>query len=284
MGGDAAGSRHGRANPIKTIRFSAHPSYALVQEEIMPKIIHNSEIAHKLRRSRPGWLPALAAAGLLAAMGCGGKEEVSKTTLPAPAASSQAALPPGANPHAGMPGMPAMPPGSDPHAGVPGMPAMPGGAMPQGMPAGQVPAPPKPSPQGALKWTTPKGWTEQQGTGMRFATLVPPGPGKAEMSVIMLPGPAGGELANVNRWRGQIGLPPIDEAALAAARKVVKCKAGNVSVYDFTSEGGVKSRMVVGLLTAPDGNTWFLKLMGEAEAVGKAKPAFMKYLETLHLG
>lgn len=257
----------------------------------MPKIIHNSEITHKLLRSRPGWLSALAAAGLLAAVGCGGKEEVSKTTLaaPAPAASSQAALPPGANPHAGMPGMP---PGANPHAGMPGMPgamppgvpAMPGGAMPQGMPAGQVPAPPRPSPQGALKWTAPKGWTEQEGTGMRFATLVPPGPGKAEMSVIMLPGPAGGELANVNRWRGQIGLPPIDEAALAAARKVVKSKAGNVSVYDFTSEGGVKSRMVVGLLTAPDGNTWFLKLMGEADPVGKAKPAFMKYLETLHLG
>jgi hypothetical protein len=152
------------------------------------------------------------------------------------------------------------------------------------MAGGQLPAPPRPAGQGALKWTTPKDWTEQQGSGMRYATLVPPGPGKAEMSVTVLPGAAGGELANVNRWRGQIGLPPIDEAALAAARKVVKSKAGNVSVYDFASDGNVKSRMVVGLLTAPDGNTWFLKLMGEADPVGKAKPAFMKYLETLHLG
>ena len=32
-----------------------------------------------------------------------------------------------------------------------------------------------------------------------------------------------------------------------------------------------------------DGSTWFFKLMGDADPVGKAKPAFMKYLETLHL-
>jgi hypothetical protein len=41
--------------------------------------------------------------------------------------------------------------------------------------------------------------------------------------------------------------------------------------------------MVTGLLATADGNTWFLKLMGDADPVGKAKPAFMKFLETLHL-
>jgi hypothetical protein len=211
--------------------------------------------------------PALAVAALvLLGLGCD-RDKVSQTTLAkeAPAAN------PGAAPMAMPPGT--MPPG-----------AMPPGGMPPGaMPGAQIPAPPRPTGKGVIKWSVPKGWTETPGSGMRFATLTPPGPGKVELSVVVLPGAAGGESANVNRWRGQIGLPPLDDGAIAAARKTVKSKAGEVAVFDFTSEGQVRSRMVTGLLPTPDGSTWFLKLMGEEGPVAKAKPAFMKYLETLHL-
>jgi hypothetical protein len=194
------------------------------------------------------------AAGILLLLGCD-RDQVTRS-VPAPAAS------PAANPApAGMPG---------------GMP----GAVPPGM-TGDVPPPPAPS--NPLKWTLPKGWTSTPGSGMRFATLNPPGPGKVELSVVCLPGSAGGELANVNRWRGQIGLEPIDEKALAAAKKTVKSKAGAVTVFDFTSQGQVQSRMLTGTLTTQDGNSWFLKLVGDAEPVGKARPEFLKFLETLHL-
>jgi len=209
-------------------------------------------------RVHAGRLPVLAVSAgmLLLGLGCD-RDQVSRSNVPKEAA-------------------PSMPPAGMPPAG------MPPGAMPQGaMPPGQVPAPPQP--RAALKWSVPKGWTEAPGSGMRFATLTPPGGGKVELSVVVLPGTAGGEAANVNRWRGQIGLPPLEEPGVAAARKAVKCKAGTVAVYDFTSEGDVKSRMVTGLLATADGNTWFLKLTGDAEPVAKAKPAFMKYLESLHL-
>jgi hypothetical protein len=142
-------------------------------------------------------------------------------------------------------------------------------------------APPPPPAGGGLRWTLPKGWKEAEGGGqMRYATLTPPVQGKAEVSVIRLPGPAGGELANVNRWRNQIGLPPLDEADLAPARKVVKTAAGDVFVYDFTSEGAKKSRTVAGLATV-DGESWFVKLTGDAEAVASARPAFLDLLGSL---
>jgi hypothetical protein len=144
--------------------------------------------------------------------------------------------------------------------------------------------PPPPTPAGALKWSLPKGWSETQGGGtMRFATFKAPYTGKLEATVVVLPGPAGGELANVNRWRGQIGLPGLDEAGLAKARKVVKTKAGALNVYDFTSEGQAKSRMVAGYISTPDGNTWFLKLTGDAEPVAKAKPDFLTILGSVRL-
>ena len=156
--------------------------------------------------------------------------------------------------------------------------------MPQGMPQGSnLPEPPRPAGQGSLKWSLPKGWSEASGEGMRYATFKSPVAGRHEATVVVLPGPAGGELANVNRWRGQIGLGPIDEAALASARVVVKTKAGALNVYDFTSEGQAKSRMVAGLISTPDGNTWFLKLTGDAGPVTKAKPDFMRILESLRL-
>ena len=144
--------------------------------------------------------------------------------------------------------------------------------------------PPPPTPKASMKWSLPKGWTEAQGGGsMRFATFKAPYAGKLEGTVVVLPGPAGGELANVNRWRGQIALPALDEAGLAKSRTVIKTKAGQLNVYDFTSEGQTKSRMVAGYISTPDGNTWFLKLTGDADSVAKAKPDFITILGSVRL-
>lgn len=148
--------------------------------------------------------------------------------------------------------------------------------------AGDVPPPP--APKGALRWKLPAGWTEGEGGPMRFASLKPPAKvkGKIDASVVVLPGPAGGELANVNRWRGQIGLAALDAKALAAAREVLATPAGPLAVYDFTSEGTPRSRVVAGL-TEVGGSTWFVKLAGDADAVAAARGDFMKLLGSLHV-
>jgi len=162
---------------------------------------------------------------------------------------------------------------------APAAPPMAGGAM-GSMGAGAVPPPPKPMGAARLDWLVPSGWTQTLTGGIRYATLKPAGPGNVDASVVVLAGPAGGEVANVNRWRSQIGLPPLEEAALPSVRKSVTSKAGPVSVYDFTSEGVQKTRLVAGLLVADD-NTWFFKMTGEAEAVGKALPEFTHLLQSL---
>jgi len=147
--------------------------------------------------------------------------------------------------------------------------------------AGDVAAPPRP--EGGLAWTLPKGWEQNLSGGMRYATLKAPQPGKLDISVVVLPGPAGGELANVNRWRGQIGLSPIDEGGLRAARKPVRTKAGEMALYDFTSDGQVKTRVVAGL-TESQGNTWFFKMVGDADPVAAARADFIRLLESVREG
>ena len=141
-----------------------------------------------------------------------------------------------------------------------------------------------PRPAAGLTWSLPAGWTERAGNAMRVATLVPPqGPGKAEVTVVALPGDVGGELANVNRWRGQLALPPVTEAQLPAARARLRCPAGTALVYDLLGTGEKKTRMVAAMLQV-SGTTWFFKLMGDDQAVGAAKPAFLTLVRGLKSG
>ena len=137
-----------------------------------------------------------------------------------------------------------------------------------------------PAAVGQVKWSTPKGWKETGASGMRRATLAPPGPGKAEATVVAFPGDAGGELANLNRWRTQIGLPAVAEKDLAAARARVASPAGPVAVYRLESADR-KTKVVAGALFS-GGMTWFFKLSGESAAVAAADPAFTGLLESLH--
>jgi hypothetical protein len=203
---------------------------------------------------RGTWLAALAL--LLLVAGCR-REEVTSYRLAKSAPASEA---PSAADSMGASHRPAAPP--------PGM-------------AGEVPLPPTPTGAEALTWTLPSGWAQSFPGGMRFASFQVPGNGKIDGSVVTLPGDAGGELSNVNRWRGQIGLGPTDATGLAAARTTVMTRAGPANVYDFTSEGTRKSRLIAAIVML-DGNSWFIKLTGDAEPVGAARPAFLKLLESLH--
>jgi hypothetical protein len=161
------------------------------------------------------------------------------------------------------------------------VPPAPAGQAMAGM-AGSVPPPPDVATTGQLQWALPKGWTESRSGGMRYATLKPTAPGKLDVSVTVFPGQAGGELANVNRWRNQIGLPPLDEAALAKDRRALKSPAGDVALFDYTSDGKEKTRLVAAILFA-GGNSWFVKMVGDAGPVAASRADLVRLLESLRL-
>ena len=142
------------------------------------------------------------------------------------------------------------------------------GALPPELAAGSAS-------RASLEWKGPAGWTEKPGSGMRRASFVVPGTaGPADMSVVSLPGDAGGVLANVNRWRGQVGLSPWDEAAFQAAVETLKAPAGAFAVVDLPGSG---QRMLAAILQK-DGETWFFKLLGPDKTVAAAAPAFKAFL------
>ncbi len=133
----------------------------------------------------------------------------------------------------------------------------------------------------ALDWDLPEGWnSENHQGGMRYATLKSPRPRDVEVSVISLPGTAGGELANVNRWREQLSLPPITEATLASRRVRLGAVAGQISVFDINNPDVPNGRMAVGMAQV-DTHTWFFKMTGDGKAVLQARPAFLQLLRSL---
>ena len=91
----------------------------------------------------------------------------------------------------------------------------------------------------SAKWTTPEGWTQQPGSGLRFATLVVDGSDPAlEVSVTKLPLFGGRDdylLQNINRWRGQVGLPAMQGGDwLAEATAAGEVEQTDVEDQDVT--------------------------------------------------
>lgn len=170
-----------------------------------------------------------------------------------------------------------LPPGHPPIDGM-------GGAMGMDSAAGLPPAA-----QGGVTWTLPKGWKEKPPSQMRMGSFSAVGKnGQAvDISVVSLAGEAGGDLSNVNRWRGQIELPPINQDALAKETKRISPAGRRMLLADMVSDKPVidnkfKRRLVAAIHTS-GGQTLFFKMVGEDSAVGDTMPAFMRFLESLKI-
>jgi hypothetical protein len=138
-----------------------------------------------------------------------------------------------------------------------------------------------------LQWTLPAGWTAKLETGMRYATLHPGDAGaprpaaKVDVSVVTLPNMAGAELANVNRWRGQVQLPPLAEADLAQAVSRATHGGLQFTIVELTSPAANNPQAILGAIVLYNGGTWFFKLLGPAPLVARTKPAFLQFLQTV---
>lgn len=166
-----------------------------------------------------------------------------------------------------------------------------------GTAAGRAPAPPRPSQEAAapgesrVPWTVPNGWTEKPTTGgMRLASyaITAPDGRTVDVSVVALGEQAGSELDNVNRWRRELELPPIEEPQLGTVRTAVPVGRATAFLYDQTSsaplmDGKLKKRTLATILPA-GGMTVFFKAMGEAALVEQEKVRYLAWLASVKAG
>jgi len=155
-------------------------------------------------------------------------------------------------------------------------------SMPATMPAGM--AVPDNASQPGLKYTLPDGWKEKALTQMRVASFEVSENGKpADVSVIPLGGMAGGDLANVNRWRGQVGQPPLADDDLQKLAEKVQVAGQPADLYDVagTAPGSGESERILGVILHNDDTAWFFKMTGDATLVENQKPAFIAFLKSV---
>jgi hypothetical protein len=152
-------------------------------------------------------------------------------------------------------------------------------AQSQAGPPQMAAAPPQTTSAPPIKWKAPEGWTEVAPSSMRYASFSAPADegGKIDISVVTFPGDGGSDADNVNRWRQQIGLQPIDGSAVTS--QVAPLKTADTT-FSTTDIAGANARTIAAWLRR-DGRVWFFKATGPNAAVGKEKPTFVKFIESV---
>jgi len=144
-----------------------------------------------------------------------------------------------------------------------------------------------------LAWDTPVGWVEVAPAQMRQANFLAAGDPRAECYLTLLPGEAGGLAANVNRWRQQMSLPPLDADEVTALPRVPLFGA-DAALLDlegtWTGMAGVGGAgdagayRMLGLLRNDPGGSRFLKLIGPADVVEAERDAFLALAASFRTG
>lgn len=135
----------------------------------------------------------------------------------------------------------------------------------------------------SLTWIAPADWKPKPGSAMRKGSYLIAGAAgeTAEVAITAFPGDVGGEVANLNRWRGQLGLPLLADAD--AARQVLRQEVHGLraTVVDLANADGSRAQRMLGAMVPYEGATWFFKLTGPDALVAGQKPAFLRFIESI---
>ena len=138
---------------------------------------------------------------------------------------------------------------------------------------------------GSSQWIQPEHWNEIEGSQFSLMDFEAVHDGqRAAISVTKLAKNAGGELANVNRWRKQIGLEEIELAQLKKTKQPFAVDGNPGTFVELKGTRDGKPATTLGVIhtityrTLPE--TWFYKITGDTAAVVKEKDAFRDYVRS----
>lgn len=135
----------------------------------------------------------------------------------------------------------------------------------------------------ALQWTAPAHWREKPPGSVRKGSYDIPGNdgAVADLAITAFPGQTGGLFANVNRWRGQIGLPPIRPEQLDETVEHLETAAFRIDVVDMLGTANGQPTRVLGAIVPHGNETWFFKLTGPDALVTAEREHFRAFLQSI---
>ncbi|MEM9252535.1 MAG: hypothetical protein AAGB29_09320 [Planctomycetota bacterium] len=176
--------------------------------------------------------------------------------------------------------------------------ALGGGDMATAGPSSNQPMSSQPVPAGPrllAEWELPAGWSaiDPAPPPAAFAFAVPSDASAEPLTatVTALPGTGGGLMPNLNRWRRQLGLPPISQPNEQPMTLIEMTRATPSSDNPTQAPGAIQAiftdmvsadgdrRRLAAIWPDPTRNaTWFFTIVGEAEPVAQATPAFQAFI------
>ena len=136
----------------------------------------------------------------------------------------------------------------------------------------------------AISLKAPSGWQRQPPAPMRKASFVVEGAdgAKVDISVTSFQGESGGLLANINRWRGQLGLDAVDAEHLESVIERRTLAGRDFVIVDLANEQAPadKRQRVIGAIVPTPRETWFFKMTGDDALTAAQKPALLEVLES----
>jgi hypothetical protein len=129
-------------------------------------------------------------------------------------------------------------------------------------------------------WKPPPHWRVDPGASAIVAAAYEAtnADGGAKITATMLTSDGGGPLANIIRWRGQLGLPPIERLD----EQPITDLGGGSLVVDLSAADGAR-RMMAAIVSSSE-ETWFFKITGTPKGVEAERPDYDRLVRGVGLG
>ncbi len=128
-------------------------------------------------------------------------------------------------------------------------------------------------------WEAPKDWQAQSLDGIRKGSWEKQTPaGKLVITALAFPGDVGGDLANINRWLGQIHSSAWDLHEMNSRSQQIEV-GGYQARYVLLGDESKDS--ILAVIVPVKGWTWYFKLMGPATQVLLEKAPFETFLQSV---
>jgi len=141
------------------------------------------------------------------------------------------------------------------------------------MPAQQAPA--KPAGKG-FEAQLPEGWTEMPGSGMRMVSYSIEG---TSIDFYLISLAMGDVPSNVNRWRGQVGLPPAAPEEIEAEVEVFQAASHDVKYIEIYNKDGGWGVVAAIIDLAPE--YWYFTAKGPVGELKANAADIRKFLESI---
>ena len=148
-----------------------------------------------------------------------------------------------------------------------------------------LPAVEKPEPETpaqSVGWQAPEDWKEEQAGQFLTAAYALPGGGRVTVS--KLAGDGGGLAANLNRWRGQVGLKPIAEKDVSGQPLKIADSDEVMQLFNLTSvDSAAEAEGILAGVLPLRSETWYFKFTGPVGVLRKSEGEFAAFLRSVRI-